>query len=113
MIIMNRDEYTMSGLNRHLKEFQKVFPNYELLFIGVQGSQNYVLDLYTDEYQSDVDTKAIILPTLEDIVMSILILKIFVYILIILENKILIFLKYYLQNITMLIRIMMIFGVHY
>ncbi len=43
---------------------------YTVAFIGLYGSQNYGLDIYTDEYQSDVDTKTIIVPTLEDLVMN-------------------------------------------
>lgn len=42
--------------------------DYEVVAIFLQGSQNYGTDLYTEEYTSDVDTKAIILPTLNDIV---------------------------------------------
>ena len=41
---------------------------YEVVFIALQGSQNYGLDIYNDEYQSDVDTKAVILPSFEDFV---------------------------------------------
>lgn len=41
---------------------------YDVAFIAVQGSQNYNLDIYTDEYKSDVDTKAAIVPDLKDIV---------------------------------------------
>lgn len=67
---MDREEYIMAGLKRHLREFHKTYPNLELLFIGLQGSQNYDLDIYTDKYKSDIDTKAIIIPSLEDIVMN-------------------------------------------
>ena len=41
---------------------------YDIVCLGLQGSQNYGLDIYTDEYKSDVDTKAIVLPTFEDFV---------------------------------------------
>ena len=67
---MNREEYIMNGLQNHINEFYKNYPNLELLFIGLQGSQNYGLDLYTDEYKSDIDTKAIVIPSLEDVVMN-------------------------------------------
>lgn len=67
---MNREEYIMNGLKYHLQEFKKVYPNLELLCICLQGSQNYGLDIYTDSYKSDVDTKAIIIPSLEDVVMN-------------------------------------------
>jgi len=41
---------------------------YEVVFTALQGSQNYGLDEYSDEYQSDVDTKSIILPSLDDFI---------------------------------------------
>jgi len=41
---------------------------YNVAFIGVYGSQNYGLDIYTDEYTSDMDYKAVIIPTLKDLV---------------------------------------------
>lgn len=41
---------------------------YEVLFIALQGSQNYGLDIYTDEYKSDIDCMAVILPSFEDFV---------------------------------------------
>ena len=41
---------------------------YEILFTELQGSQNYGLDEYTDEYWSDIDTKSVVLPTLDDFV---------------------------------------------
>lgn len=41
---------------------------YEVLFTALQGSQNYKLDEYSDEYTSDVDTKSIVLPSLDDFI---------------------------------------------
>lgn len=41
---------------------------YTVAYICIYGSQNYGLDIYTDEYQSDIDMKAIIVPTLDDLV---------------------------------------------
>jgi len=41
---------------------------YEVMFTALQGSQNYGLDIYTDDYCSDVDTKSIVLPTLDDFI---------------------------------------------
>lgn len=67
---MNRDEYISEGLHRHLEEFEKCYPKLTLLGIFIQGSQNYNLDIYTDEYKSDIDTKAIVIPSLEDVVMN-------------------------------------------
>lgn len=42
--------------------------DYEVVCVILQGSQNYGLDEYTDKYQSDVDTKAIVLPHFRDFV---------------------------------------------
>ena len=67
---MNREEYIKNGLKRHLEEFTKVYPNLELFGIFIQGSQNYNLDIHTNEYKSDIDTKAIVIPSLEDVVMN-------------------------------------------
>ena len=39
---------------------------YEVVFTALQGSQNYGLDEYSDEYYSDVDTKSAVLPKFED-----------------------------------------------
>lgn len=41
---------------------------YTVAYICVYGSQNYNLDVYTEDYQSDIDMKAIIVPTLDDLV---------------------------------------------
>lgn len=45
-----------------------VAAGYEVVFTALQGSQNYGLDEYSDEYQSDVDTKSIILSSLDDFI---------------------------------------------
>lgn len=66
----SRQEYISEGLHRHLDEFLKCYPNLELLGIFIQGSQNYDLDIYEEDYKSDIDTKAIVIPSLEDIVMN-------------------------------------------
>lgn len=41
---------------------------YEVMFTALQGSQNYGLDEYSEEYMSDIDTKSIVLPTLDDFI---------------------------------------------
>lgn len=41
---------------------------YKVAGVFLFGSQNYNLDLNNDEYQSDIDVKAIIVPTLDDLV---------------------------------------------
>lgn len=68
--MLNRVKYIEQGLQNHLREFNKCYPDHELLGIFIQGSQNYNLDIYTDEYKSDIDTKAIVIPSLEEIVMN-------------------------------------------
>ena len=40
---------------------------YTLVYLAVQGSTNYDLDLYNDKYQSDVDMKAFVLPSFKDL----------------------------------------------
>lgn len=67
---MNREEYIMQELHKHYEEFKKVYPNRELFALCLQGSQNYGLDLYTDEYKSDIDTKAIVIPSFEEIILN-------------------------------------------
>lgn len=41
---------------------------YTVLYAANYGSHNYNLDIYNEEYSSDIDTKVIILPTLEELV---------------------------------------------
>ena len=65
---MNRKEFIKSGLYLHLHTFEKNHPNLEWFVLVIQGSQNYGLDIYTEEYKSDIDTKMLVIPSLEDIV---------------------------------------------
>ena len=62
---MNRDEYIMSRLLEH---YQQIKDKYEVVGIFIQGSQNYNLDIYDEDYKSDIDTKAIVLPSFDDII---------------------------------------------
>ena len=57
------DEWIMERLNEHYQEAITIFPKDRILAIMIQGSQNYGLDYVG----SDIDTKCIVLPTLEDI----------------------------------------------
>lgn len=43
---------------------------YTVLYAANYGSHNYNLDINNNEYQSDIDTKVIILPTLEELVLN-------------------------------------------
>lgn len=63
---MSKELEIMKRVQEHLKYLHQ--KGYEVAFIALQGSQNYGLDIYTDEYMSDVDTKAVVLPSFEDFV---------------------------------------------
>lgn len=63
---MNREEKIMKRVKEHYDEACSL--GKEVVAVFLQGSQNYELDEYSDEYMSDIDTKCIILPTLDDIV---------------------------------------------
>jgi len=60
----------MNTLTSKLKKQKQILElqGYTVAYICIYGSQNYGLDVYTDEYQSDVDMKAIIVPTLDDLI---------------------------------------------
>lgn len=62
---MNREEFIFQRLKEHYNDIKD---NYEVVGVFLQGSQNYGLDIYDEEYTSDIDSKAIILPSFEDIV---------------------------------------------
>lgn len=62
----HNDEWIMKRLNDHYQEALTIFPKDKILGIFIQGSQNYQLD-YSG---SDIDTKCIVLPTLEDICLN-------------------------------------------
>lgn len=68
--MLDREEYIAQGLMRHVQEFEKHYPDLEMFALVLQGSQNYGLDLYTEEYKSDIDTKVLVIPSLEDVVMN-------------------------------------------
>ena len=62
----DRNKYIFEQLNRHYEEAKKL--GYEIFALVLQGSQNYGLDIYNDEYKSDIDSKLIVLPTLDDLI---------------------------------------------
>lgn len=64
---MNRKEQIFKKIKQHLNYLKETHPNYNVIYIGLQGSQNYDLDIYSEQYESDVDTKAILVPSLKDI----------------------------------------------
>lgn len=63
---MDKYSIIMKRVNEHYEYLQK--QGYEIVFLALQGSQNYGLDVYDNDYISDVDTKAVILPSFEDFV---------------------------------------------
>lgn len=63
---MNREENIFQRLQEHYKEALTLFPEDRIVGIFLQGSQNYELDIEG----SDVDTKLIVVPTLEDIIFN-------------------------------------------
>lgn len=64
--MIDRNQFIFKKLNEHYKEAQTL--GYEIFALVLQGSQNYGLDIYNDEYKSDVDTKLIVLPTLDGLI---------------------------------------------
>jgi hypothetical protein len=63
---MERKQMIMKRVQEHYDYL--ITNGYNVAFVALQGSQNYELDLYIDNYMSDIDTKAVIIPTLKDIV---------------------------------------------
>lgn len=62
--MFDREQYIKNRLQEHYDEACSL--GHEIFCIVLQGSQNYNLDIYSAEYKSDIDTKAIILPSFED-----------------------------------------------
>lgn len=65
---MNKEERIMKRVQEHYDYLQSL--GYEVVCTCLQGSQNYGLDEYSEEYYSDIDTKSIVLPTLKDFIMA-------------------------------------------
>ena len=63
---MNREEMIMKRVQEHYDYLDNL--GYEIVGIFLQGSQNYNNDIYDNDYKSDIDTKAIVLPKFEDFV---------------------------------------------
>jgi hypothetical protein len=66
MTKFNREDFIWSKMKEHWDYLQEA--GYEVAALFLQGSQNYSTDIYTEDYMSDVDTKAIIMPTLDKII---------------------------------------------
>lgn len=69
---MTREEKIMTRVREHYKELEKRIKENgwgcKIFGLFLQGSQNYNLDEYSDDYQSDVDTKAIVIPSINDLI---------------------------------------------
>ena len=61
-----RKEHIKNRLKAHYKYIESL--GYEIIGIFLQGSQNYNLDIYEKDYASDIDTKCIVLPTLDNLI---------------------------------------------
>lgn len=75
---MNDKQIVEKDIDRYNKIMKRVQEHYdyllkkgyEIVFLALQGSQNYGLDVYDEDYMSDIDTKAVILPSFKDFVYS-------------------------------------------
>lgn len=61
-----RKKFIQNRVQEHYEEACSL--GREVVGVWLNGSQNYGVDIYTDEYQSDVDTKCIVLPNIDEIV---------------------------------------------
>lgn len=59
-----RQQNIHKALIEHYEEAKSL--GHEIVCVVLQGSQNYELDIYSEDYKSDVDTKAIVLPSFND-----------------------------------------------
>ena len=61
-----RDVNIAYGMLNHLSEARQYFDDNQIIFLGLQGSQNYNLDTP----MSDIDTKLIVVPSLNDLIFN-------------------------------------------
>lgn len=59
-----RNNLINAKVQQHYKE--ACLMGHEVFGVFLQGSQNYNLDIYSEQYKSDVDTKVIVLPSFDD-----------------------------------------------
>lgn len=60
------DEQLMAEVQEAKEHLEQL--GYTVAYIGIYWSQNYGLAEYSEEYQSDIDLKAVIVPSLDDLV---------------------------------------------
>lgn len=63
---MQDNKYIYERVEKHYHYLESL--GYNVVAVFAQGSMNYGLYINDDEYKSDVDTKAIVLPTLDNLV---------------------------------------------
>lgn len=61
-----KEEYIQKRVQEHYDYLTSM--GYDVVCTCLQGSQNYGLDEYSEDYMSDVDTKSIVLPPLDDFI---------------------------------------------
>lgn len=66
MTILERKDILEKAVKESVEKVKSM--GYTVLYAANYGSHNYNLDIYDNEYESDVDTKVIILPTLQELV---------------------------------------------
>ena len=65
---MDKRAYIMNRLQEHYNFVAS--QGYNIFAVMLHGSQNYQLDEYSDKYMSDIDSKAIIIPSLDDLILN-------------------------------------------
>lgn len=67
-----RENYIHQHMLEHEQYLKEHYPEIanRVIYIALQGSQNYRQDYYTEDYNSDVDTKAIYIPSLYEMVLN-------------------------------------------
>lgn len=63
---MQKNNRVLAAVLESVSAVEKL--GYTVLFVGNYGSHNYNLEVNNSFYQSDIDTKAIILPTLDELI---------------------------------------------
>ena len=63
---MDRNEFIMKKMREHYNCMLELYPANRIVMVGLQGSQNY----FMDDENSDVDTKCLIVPSLDEIVLA-------------------------------------------
>ena len=60
------DKYIMEQMQKHWEVALNLFPEDRIVGLFIQGSQNY----YLEDEESDIDTKLLVVPSVEDIVLN-------------------------------------------